>query len=235
MGEEINRNIKGKEKIVKYLKALAIGLGIGGAGGIGTIICYIYGTYLKQPNIECVVKENEITYSVREESRGFTLKLHPQIVIQFDNHIVLLIYLKEYYEEEFLYSSESEKGRKVQTTMQHAEYVNELQRYIKDEIITIICSDDNKISEKEMNKRLKVYVSTLGGIRYTLLEGNEEKRFCVIETEGIVKDYDENSKEILSRLYETQLRVTDDLDAIKADEKISNIIEGVAKEIVLLY
>lgn len=235
MGEETSRNIKGREKIVKYLKALAIGLGIGGAGGIGTIIWYIYGTYLKQPNIECVVKENEITYSVREESRGFTLKLHPQIVIQFDNHIVLLIYLKEYYEEEFLYSSESEKGRKVQATMQHVEYVNELQRYIKDEIITIICSDDNKISKKEMNKRLKVYVSTLGGIRYTLLEGNEEKRFCVIETEGIVKDYDENSKEILSRLYETQLRVTDDLDAIKAEEKISNIIEGVAKEIVLLY
>ncbi len=235
MGEEVNRNIKSREKIFKFLKALAIGLGIGGAGGIGTFIWYIYGTYLKQPNIECVVEKNEITYSVREESRGFTLKLHPQIVIQFDDHIVLLIYLKEYYEEEFLYFSEGEKGRKVQATMQHVEYVNELQRYIKDEIISIISSEDNQISKEEMNKRLKVYISTLGGIRYTLLEGNEEKRFCIIETEGIVKDYDENSKEILSRLYETQLRVTGDLDELKAEEKVSNIIEGVAKEIVLLY
>jgi len=79
MGEETSRNIKGREKIVKYLKALAIGLGIGGAGGIGTIIWYIYGTYLKQPNIECVVKENEITYSVIDDATGLTLINHARL------------------------------------------------------------------------------------------------------------------------------------------------------------
>lgn len=234
MGEELNRNIS-KEKIIKVLKALAIGLGIGGAGGIGTLIWHIYDNYLKQPNIECVVEKNEITYSTREDCRGFTLKLHPQIIIQFDDYIVLSIYLKGYYEEEFLYSSKEEKGRKVQAAKQHIEYTDELQRYIKDEIITTICSGNHQISEKEMNKRLKIYVSTLGGARYTLLESNEEKRFCIIETDGIVKDFDDNSAEISNRLYETQLEMKDDLKAMKAEEKISNIIEGVADEIVLRY
>lgn len=178
---------------------------------------------------------NKITYSVREDCSGLTLKLHPQMVIQFDDHIVLLIHLKDYYEKEFLYSNNGEKGRKVEAATQHDEYVNELQRYIKKEIITTICSGDGQISEDEMNKRLKIYLSTLGGVRYMLLETNNEKRFCIIETEGIVKDFDDNSREISNRLYETQLKVQDDLDAIHSDDKISDIIEGVANEIVLLY
>lgn len=232
--DEETRDVKGKEKIFKLLKALVIGL-IGGAGGIGAAIWFIYGTFLKQPNMECAVEGKKITYSVKEDCRGLTLKLHPQMVIQFDDHIVLLIHLKEYYEEEFLYLTNDEEGRKVQATMQHVEYVNELQRYIKEEIITTICSGNRQISKKEMNKRMKIYLSTLGGVRYTLLEGNEEKRFCIIETEGIVKDFDDNSPEISDRLYETQLKMQDDLDAIESDDKISDIIEGVAKEIVLLY
>lgn len=235
MAEEINRKIKSRKKIIKGLRALFIGLGIGGAGWIINFTNSIYESFLKQPNIECFADENKNSYLVEGDFRGFTLKLHPQLVIQFDKYIVLLIHLESYYEEEFLCFEKDEKGRRGQVDIQHLEYVNELQTYIKSEVIKKVCSKNNQISEKKMDRRLKIYVSTMGGVRYMLLNSNEEKTFCIIEIAGIVKDYDDHSEEILSRLYETQLTLKDDLSAIKADEEIGDIIEEVVKKIVPLY
>ena len=202
-----------------------------GMGSIIGIILFLFNNFLKQPNIKCVIKDNERIYSVKDDFRSILIKLHPQMVIRFDNDTILLIYLEEYYEEENLKFDENKEAKAVQC---HVEYVEELQKYIKKKIISDVCFINRKISVAEMNEKLHIYVSTLGGVKYESEEGNEEKRYCITEQDGIVIDCDEHDKEITNRLYETSLLMKDDLESIETDEEINSLIQGVTEEIICI-
>lgn len=200
--------------------------------GVGTIIAliiFVYNGFFRQPQIECVIKENEKFFSAPNEFRSILINLHPQMVIRFDDEIILLVYLEEYYEEEKLIFDENREAKAV---MCHAEYVKEVQKYMKKKIISSVCLKDSEISATEINERLHIYVSTLGGVRYESKEGNEEKRYCIIEQDGIVIDLDEHDDEVLNRLYETNMVMKEDLAGMEADHGIDRIIEGVTEKII---
>lgn len=200
-----------------------------GMGTIISIIMFLYKGFLKQPQIQCINKGNEKVFSVKDDFRSISINLHPQLVIRFDNDVILQIYLEGYYEEDRLKFDENKEARAVQC---HVEYVEELQKYMKEKIISEVCLRNSKISGTEINERLHIYVNTLGGVKYESEEGNEEKRYCITEQDGIVIDYDEHDEEISNRLYEASLVMRDDSASIKTNEEINSLIQGVAEEII---
>lgn len=211
---------------LKYIRGIINFIGIGTFIGI---ILFLYFGFLKQPQIKCIIKGDEKIFSVKDEFRSISMNLHPQMIIRFNNDNILQIYLEGYYEEENLKFDENKETKAVQS---HVEYVNELQKYMKEKIILEVHSRNSEISKTEMNEKLHIYVNTLGGVKYESEEGNEEKRYCFEEQEGIVIDYDEHDEEITNRLYEAELVMKDDLASIETDEKINSFIQGVAKEII---
>ena len=212
--------------VLKYIIGIISFIGM---GTIVSIILFLYFGFLKQPKMKCIIKDNEKTFSVKDEFRSISMNLHPQMIIRFDNDNILQIYLEGYYEEENLKFNENKEAKAVQC---HVEYVEELQKYMKEKIILEVHSRNSEISKTEINERLHIYVNTLGGVKYESEEGNEEKRYCIEEQDGIVIDYDEHNEEITNRLYEAELLMQDDLASIETDEKINSLIQGITEEII---
>lgn len=203
-----------------------------GWSGVACICLFVYNGWLRQPKIECFASNNEINFYIEEEYRNVTLMLHPQLVVQFDNYIILSVYLKGYYEEERLVFN---REKTCKTIIMHPEYVEKLQKYMEKEIIQTVCLLNPDMKKEEMNYRLKIYISTIGGVSYQSEEGNRIKRYCVIENGGSVRDVDEHSEEIEERLYEAKLTMKDDGQEVESQKEINTMIQGVAEEIVKLY
>jgi len=232
VGERRNAGMKGKNKTGKGEIAINIVKSIFGFIGMGTIISillFLYQGFLKQPQIKCIINGNEKIFSVKDDFRSISMILHPQIVVRFDNDIILLIYLEEYYKEEVLHFDENKECRAVEA---HAEYVEELQKYMKEGIISSVRLGNSGISGEEINERLHIYINTLGGVQYESEQGNDGKWYCITEQDGIIKDYDEHDDEISDRLYETNLVMKDDLAGMETDEAIRNLIQGISEEII---
>lgn len=219
---------KGENKFIMIIIAILSFLGI---EMIFTIASFFYNGFLRQPQIRCVMKGDEKVFSEKSDFRNLSLYLHPQMVIRFDEHVILLVCLKQYYEEDHLIFDEN---REAKATLCHAVYAEKVQEYIKKEIISRVCLKNSDLSVKELDERLHIYVDTLGGVKYESKEGNEEKRYCIIERDGIVKDYDEYDEEIDNRLYAASLVMQDDLTGMETDEEIERFIEGVAEKIIFL-
>lgn len=200
-----------------------------GMGTIISVMLFLYNGFLKQPQIKCIIKGDEKIFSVKDDFRSISINLHPQMIIRFDDNYILQIYLEGYYEEEKINFDENKEAKAVHC---HVEYVEELQKYMKKKIISDVCLSNGDISAAEINERLHIYVNTLGGVKYESEEGNEEKRYCITEQDGIVIDYDVLDEEISNRLYEASLVMKDDLESMETDEEINCIIHGVAEEII---
>lgn len=145
-----------ENKTGKSGKVLKVIMGIIGLFGMGTIIrlmLFLHNGFLNQPQMKCIIKDNEKIFSVKDDYRSISINLHPQMVIRFDNDIILLIYLDGYFEEENLKFDENKEAKAVRC---HVEYVEELQKYMKKEIISRLCLSNNALSATEINERLHI-------------------------------------------------------------------------------
>ncbi|MCM1253681.1 MAG: hypothetical protein NC321_12735 [Clostridium sp.] len=200
-----------------------------GVGTMSGIILFLYHGFLQEPQIRCTVEADGKIFSVQNNFRSISINLHPQMLIQFDKENILSVYLKGYYEKEKLYFG---KEKECKAIICQSEYVEKLQKYIKNEVISQVCLRNRELSMEEIDERLHIYVSTLGGVKYETEQGNEEKRYCIIEQDGIVIDYDEHDEEIYNRLYETELVMKDDFTGMKEDEKVNSLIQEISEEII---
>lgn len=225
MQEKISMTFKGFWKSVKWGSVFS---------ALGVVVIFLYKNFLIMPNIKCTIddEQNKMVFSSKEDFRGITLKLYPQMVIQFDDYVVLLIHLDKYFQKDYLYFDENNK---CQTEIQGKEYADKLEYYMREEIIRLVDAQDNRISQDEISNRLKIYISVLGGVRYETKEGNEEKRFCVIVEDGLVQDYDDHDQEITCRLNETSLEIQENIVGIETDTEIQTIIFEIVRQLELLY
>lgn len=193
-------------------------------------IVFLYRNFLIVPNIKCTIdsEQRKMNFSVKEDFRGITLKLYPQMVIEFDNYVVLLIHIDDYFQNSYLYFDEDNKCR---AEIQGKEYTDMLKKHMQEEIVDLICAQDEEISPKDINERLNITVSVLGGVRYENEEGNVEKRYCIIVDNGLVHDYDVHDQEIVCRLNETSLEIQENFDDIDTDMEIEKIVMEIVKQI----
>ena len=88
---------KNKFKILDILKFLfPVGL-------LGSFILYCYNNYFVSPKIEYIYDDKKDAFSVQADFRGITMRVYPQMLICYDNYVILVTHLDEYYDQEFIY------------------------------------------------------------------------------------------------------------------------------------
>lgn len=161
------------------------------------------------------------------DSRGITMRIYPQMLIRVKDDVVLVAHLDGYLEHETIHFN----GKKASMIKAHQEYCNELRNYIRLAILDDLRKTyGNQVSE-EIEKNLHLSVSFLGGVQYQTLLGNQVLKYCILESDGLIVDYEENAERIQQRLFETDITLYDDLRAIAADTQVTAVIDSAVAEI----
>lgn len=195
------------------------------------ILLGIYRNYLEKPKISCIPKEEKDTFSVEKNFRGVSMKIYPQMIVQYDRYIVLVTHLNGYYENDSLIFEEG----KCEATKMNQEYLKKMMDYIRKEIILGLEKGYGTDISSEIDSDLYVYVSLLGGVKYTNKRGNNENMYCIIERDGIVIDYSIDANEIKERLYEYEVDLQSSSLEMEKDDDIQKMINVIKKEVKKAY
>lgn len=185
----------------------------------------------KQPIIKRLEEGNNggITFGVDDEYRSLKLRVYPQLIIKYGNSVYLQIHLQGYYENEFLIFGEDLQCTAVK---ENQKCVYDLQNYLFEEIVNEL-NTMWKIDEQEAEKELQLYVSNIGFVKYVNKRGNDVKRYCIIEDDGLVIDYDIDDEEIINRLFEMNMNVECAFSELKQSEILKEIITMIGEEIAM--
>ena len=210
---------KNKFKILDILKFLfPVGL-------LGSFILYCYNNYFVSPKIEYIYDDKKDAFSVQAYFRGITMRVYPQMLICYDN------YVDEYYDQEFIYF----KNKMGYVNKINQEDSDKLMQYIREAVLERLKESQNEDAIEEINEKFKIFISLIGGVQYENKLGNQINKYCIIEQNGLVIDYEFNAEEIEKRLFENEIVLGNDLDMIGENVEINKIIEVVTKEVVQLY
>ena len=108
-------------------------------------------------------------------------------------------------------------------------------QYIREAVLERLKESQNEDAIEEINEKFKIFISLIGGVQYENKLGNQINKYCIIEQNGLVIDYEFNAEEIEKRLFENEIVLGNDLDMIGENVEINKIIEVVTKEVVQLY
>ena len=186
---------------------------------LGPPVRSFYEAHIVDPKIQCTVSEDEDFFQVSEDYRAVSLHLRPQIVVKFENHVILCICLKNYYEDEVVSFDGTSGGARKKNRL----YVDTLRRCIKDGILKDIKKFGPE-AEKRAEMSLEVYESLLGGIEYQNWRGNHIKKLCIIGKENLIQDYSEEATVISHRLNDMELETAGDPTSIAQDKGIERIV-----------
>ena len=224
------QNREGRKLIWKNFEKFICAVGVTTIlATFGRGLIWTHNNYWADPVIKCYEENESIEFMTDGDYRALKLRIYPQLVIRYNNKVLLQIHLKGYFENEFL---QFDKNGKCSVQKQYEDYVGSLQRYIKEEIMSMVNNNGTKGGIKE---GLYVYVSSVGGVSYVNNKGNIEKRYCIIEKDGIVIDYDVEDREIKNRLYETELEVGGYLNKIEDQDEVSKIVQEVSEKVITYY
>lgn len=194
------------------------------------IILGVHSNYFAKPTIKCQKSGNQVEFSLNGDFKSVNLIVHPQLLVQYGNYIVLPVYLKNYYDkEEFVLDNEKTKSEKIN----YDEYVEGLKIVLEDMIVEYISRKNPDWDSGQLRDDLEISLSVMGGVRYQNMWGDEENRQCIIEEDGEVFLVGKNDGEIVSRLYnETEIKVRGNVIGIKRSLKIERIVQVVSEEIM---
>lgn len=197
-------------------------------GLLSSASMYFYQNYIKNPIIKCIPEEESLTFSIDDDFRGVWMRIYPQMMIRYDNQVLLLIHLKGYFEEEVLHFQDD---KTCQAVICHGAYAKKLGAYLKENIIKETISKDGTHNQEALEEHIQIEVSSIGGVRYVNEQGNSEKRYCIIETSGLVVDVETDSEEIKHRLDETELPTFSDLINV-GGEDLEEIVQVLSEEVI---
>lgn len=192
------------------------------------LLCVLaYKKYAIKPFIKCVIKDDKLSFSTEGSYRSIHMRAYPQLLIVYDKNVLLLAHLQGYYENEVV--SFDEDGS-CEVIIQNRASVDNFAVNLKKEIIQKVIANDNLASIEELEKLLKMEVSSIGAVRYVKNDSNEEMDYCFLESNGLIKDIERDSQEISDRLYELELLVTDKKVVLEND-KFEQIVLAISDEI----
>lgn len=206
-------------KLLVYLLPAGVGL---------SAVTYVYQNYIKDPVIECIPKDESLTFSIDDDFRGIWMRIYPQLMIRYDNQVLLLIHLKGYFEEEVL---QFQEDGTCQAVICHGMYAEKLSAYLKENIVKETVAKDSTISREALEEHINIEISSIGGVRYMNKQGNQEKRYCIIETDGLVIDVEADSEQIKDRLDEMELPTGSDLINVGGAD-LEEIVQVLSKEVI---
>lgn len=198
------------------------------AGVLGSMFrgCYwVYQNYFVEPILTYYADTGE--FSVQADFRGITMRVYPQMEIRVDNVVFQMTHLSRYFESEMVYF----KDRKGCVKKINEEYERELRAYVRAGILTALEESLGEEAMEEIDAHLRVSVSFVAGVEYQAPFRNKPKRYCVIESNGLLVNYGTNEEKIKERLYESELTLKEDPDEVPMDPQVGEIIRVSAEEI----
>lgn len=192
-----------------------------------TCIGDLYLNHWNTPKLKCDPSSDRDRFYVEDDYRALKISLRPQIVVRYGGHVVLLSYLKDYYENELvIFSDGSGTAEKTDQDMTDA-----LLFFIRESLLERLEQSCGETVMREIEPNLSVYISVLGGVTYTNERGNYDKLYCIIVEDGSVLDYSAKEEIISNRLFEYKIEIPDDSAGMEQDESIETLIQSVAEHI----
>lgn len=196
-------------------------------GGIITLI----NNFMISPIISYTYGDTRDSFSVQADFRSVFMRLYPQMLICYGQDVILVTHLSGYYETELVYFTDGVGcADKI-----NQNYCSGLMNQIRIGVLERLRESYGEEAVKEMEQQLSIYVSLLGGVQYENRLGNEVKRYCIIEQNGLVQDYKDDDEEIVQRLYENETVLGENLVPMNENIQISQMVETVTEEISELY
>lgn len=199
----------------------------------------IYADYLEKPRMEYRYNDqlNIDTFALDGDFRSIKMRLHPQIVITYKDKIVLVIYIKNYYNnEDVLLNENIGSAEKKYSYTPDISVQHKFVQHTKDAIINKLNQYYNTSQVNEIEKDLSVDFSILSGVTYENKKGNKEKQLCIIiENNGSIKDFAPSSQTIQQRLFETSVNYYTDDDFMSINKKFTDSIAYAEQVISDLY
>lgn len=189
---------------------------------------WVYCNYLIKPILAYYADSGE--FSAQADFRTITMRVYPQMEIRVDNVVFQMTHLSGYFESEMVYFKE----RKGYIRKTNQEYERELRSRVREGILSQLEESLGKEAAEEIALRLRVSVSFIAGVKYQAPRRSAEKKYCVIESDGLLIDCSDE-KEIQERLYESELTLKEDPDMISMDPQVREIIRVSAEEIGRWY
>ena len=216
---------KSKNNVFDYIKFLFP------AGLLGTLALYYFNNYLITPKIQYTYGREKDTFSVQSDFRGISMCAYPQMLICYDDYVILVTHLDKYYDQEVVHFEDKVGcAEKINQA-----YSDKLMQYIRESVLARLKESHSEDAMKEINEKFEIYISLIGGVQYENQLGNRVKKYCIIENNGLVIDYKYNAEEIANRLFENEIVLSDNVNAIEENAEISQMIEVVTKEVAQLY
>lgn len=221
-----NHNTKNKSGIILDILKFILP-----TGAVFIIGAFLLNNYFIKPKISYSQDEVRDNFYIQSDFRGVSMRIYPQMIICYDNYIILVTHLDGYYEDEFI-NFEDGVASAIRTKQ---DYCDMLLKYIRDSLLEELNVSYGDEEIKEISKKLNIYISLLGGVQYENRLGNIIKKYCIIEANGLVVDYGYNEDEIKNRLYENELVLGDNPNVITANDEVNKIVKTVSEEIGILY
>ena len=197
-------------------------------GVILAVFNWFYGNYLAMPHMAYQASGNQDVFSAEEKFRSISMYAHPQLLIRYGGYVLGIIRLERFYRSDFVHFTDS-VGRFERINQESCAKVRE---HIRAGILSRLSEALSPEAMAEIEQRLTVDLSLLGGVEYENRLGNEIKPYCIIEEDGNVLDYPKDSSEIEHRLCERTVVLGEYLlfaDLEQYDEIRDTIEEAAAK------
>lgn len=194
------------------------------------LFLYCYNNYVVSPKIKYNRGEKKDTFSVQADFRGISMRIYPQMLICYDRYVILVTHLDGYYEQEFIHF----KGRTGYVKKSNQDYSDKLRQYIRSAVLEKVNESQDEKTVKEVSRKFNIFISLIGGVQYENRMGNSVHEYCIIELNGLIKDYGCDGREIKNRLFENEVVLSDDLKVIDKSAEISKMVEVVSKEVIQL-
>lgn len=199
------------------------------AGFLVTAVIVIYNNLLISP----VMRYNDDTgvFTVQANFRGIAMRVYPQMVIQYKDTVILVAHLDGYLEREMIQFDDN----KAVIIKDHQDYCDRLLSYIRKAVLHELRKTYGDKAANDISEHFEISVSFIGGVQYQAPLGNEIKKYCIIERNGLLVDYIDDMEKVEQRLYEYEIKLSDNPETIDTSSEVNDIVSVVAAEIGRLY
>lgn len=200
-------------------------------GVILAIVYWIFTNFFAWPIINYNKTTEEFTVSNTNTMRAVSMYVRPQMVIRYNNSVVLLIHMVGLYEHEVVYFSDGRAALKRNRGTEAEELMAYLHKAIIDRFETLYEMGQIDYAAQEIADGLHIYISLVCGIKFQPELGNKPDAFCMVENDGVIVDCLTDSSYIEERLCDYEIRL-DDANVLLGDSaEVNSIVDSVTKEV----
>ena len=193
----------------------------------------VYKNAMEKPSISCYVNEGEsiISFESENDFRNITLFLYPELEIRYEKDVLLYVHLIERCDPEYIQFDSTGHGEAKRINQ---EYYDQLVNYFQHRVKNMLAEQGAKELAELIDEELIFEEGILGGIMYmSKADGQNIKRFCIIEKDGMIREASLTDREVEERLYNWEIRLNEHEEVDYAE--LNRVAQSLAEELIQIY